>query len=106
MAEFFSETKTINLISGDGEGFIINEKPARLSKLIETVIGPQEDMDPNENVEVSLTHVSSAVLPVIIQFLNHFDADSEENKEKVTNIPQVSLHTSTNQTNHTYYFFL
>lgn len=106
MAAFNSEPKIINLISREGEGFQIDEKPARLSKLVDIILGPEQDMNPNDDSNVPLPNVSSAVLPVIIQFLNHFDTDSEENKQKVTNIPQVSLLASTNQTNHTYYFFL
>lgn len=86
MTEFTAEQKMVNLISGDGESFTVVAEAAKLSKLVATIY--DEEAPEDEVQDIPLPNVTKEVLKKITEFMNHFHADSDENKDRVRNIPK------------------
>lgn len=87
-------TKTITLVSSEGEKFEVSLRAIKFSKLIETMVGFQEnptgesdseddDSDYEDDKEIPLVEVKTKTLKKVIEFATHY-----QNKP-MDKIPQV-----------------
>jgi hypothetical protein len=74
------DSKTIELISQEGESYHIPLKIAKLSETIKNLINDQEDY---EAQEIPLPQVKSSVLAKVIEFLQHYDSEPMGEIDKV-----------------------
>ena len=77
------ETRTVHLVSQEGDSFDVSVKVAKMSELIKTMIS--EDAEENENEEgqeIPLPNVKSSVLTKVIEFCRHYSEDPMNEIEK------------------------
>lgn len=90
MAETAPDSRTVHLVSQEGESFDVPLHVARMSELVKTMI--DEDQDEEEAQEIPLPNVKSAILAKVIEFANHYRQEPMSDIEKVRNISIVVMH--------------
>ncbi len=86
MADFNNDTddsKTVHLVSQEGESYDVPIGVAKLSQLVKTMI--DEDQDDEEAQEIPLPNVKSPILAKIIEFCRHYKQSPMHEIEKVIN---------------------
>jgi S-phase kinase-associated protein 1 len=68
-----SDSKTVHLVSQEGESFDVPVSVAKMSELVKTMI--DEDQDDDEAQEIPLPNVKSSILAKVIEFAQHFNAE-------------------------------
>lgn len=75
------ETKTVHLVSQEGESFDVPVSVAKMSELVKTMI--DEDQDDEEAQEIPLPNVKSSILAKVIEFAQHYISEPMYEIEKV-----------------------
>ncbi|KAG5188167.1 Skp1 family, dimerization domain-containing protein [Tribonema minus] len=75
------DTRTVNLVSQEGDSFDVSIKVAKMSELVKTMIDDDADEDA-EAQEIPLPNVKSSVLTKIIEFCRHYIEDPMNEIEK------------------------
>ena len=75
------DTRTVHLISQEGESFEVPVNVAKVSELVRTMI--DEDQDDTESQEIPLPNVSSSTLAKVIEFCKQQVVDPVKTIEKV-----------------------
>lgn len=78
-----NDTKTVHLVSQEGELFDVPISVARMSELVKTMI--DEDQDEEEVQEIPLPNVKSSILVKVIEFAQHYRGEAMNEIEKVGN---------------------
>lgn len=75
------ETRTVHLVSQEGESFDVPLSVAKMSELVKTMI--DEDIDEEEAQEIPLPNVKSSILAKVIEFATHYGVEQMTEIEKV-----------------------
>jgi hypothetical protein len=75
------DSRTVHLVSQEGESFDVPLNVAKMSELVKTMI--DEEQDEEEAQEIPLPNVKSSVLAKIIEFTQHYKTDPMNEIEKV-----------------------
>uniref|UniRef100_A0A7S2HNN4 Uncharacterized protein n=1 Tax=Octactis speculum TaxID=3111310 RepID=A0A7S2HNN4_9STRA len=67
------DAKLVDLVSQEGDNFQVEKKVAKMSELVKTMI-PEED-DGEDQQEIPLPNVKSAILGKVIEFCKHHAAE-------------------------------
>ena len=78
------ETRTVHLVSQEGESFDVPLSVAKMSELVRTMI--DEDQDDEEAQEIPLPNVKSSTLAKVIEFAKHYKSDPMFEIEKVSDV--------------------
>ena len=78
------ETRTVHLVSQEGESFDVPLSVAKMSELVRTMI--DEDQDDEEAQEIPLPNVKSSALAKVIEFAKHYKSDPMFEIEKVSDV--------------------
>lgn len=81
MAESKDETRTIHLVSQEGESFDVPLTVGKMSELVKTMI--DDDQEEDEAQEIPLPNVKSAILAKVIEFAQHYKTEPMNEIEKV-----------------------
>jgi S-phase kinase-associated protein 1 len=76
-----ADTKTVHLVSQEGESFDVPINVAKMSELVKTMI--DEDQDDEESQEIPLPNVKSSILAKVIEFSHHYVSDPMTEIDKV-----------------------
>jgi S-phase kinase-associated protein 1 len=76
-----SDSRTVHLVSQEGESFDVPLNVAKMSELVKTMI--DEEQDEEEAQEIPLPNVKSSVLAKIIEFTQHYKTEPMNEIEKV-----------------------
>lgn len=76
-----NDSRTVHLISQEGESFDVQLGVAKMSELVKTMVDEEQDSD--EAQEIPLPNVKSAILAKVIEFCQHYKANPMEEIEKV-----------------------
>jgi S-phase kinase-associated protein 1 len=76
-----NESRTVHLVSQEGESFDVPLDVAKMSELVKTMI--DEDQDEEEAQEIPLPNVKSAILAKVIEFAHHYRREPMNEIEKV-----------------------
>jgi S-phase kinase-associated protein 1 len=76
------DSRTVHLVSTEGESFDVPLNVAKMSELVKTMIA--DDQDEEEAQEIPLPNVKSAILAKVIEFVQHYKAEPMTEVEKVT----------------------
>lgn len=77
-----ASTRTVHLVSQEGESFDVSLEVAKMSELVKTMIDDEQDED--EAQEIPLPNVKSSILAKVIEFANH-----HKTVEAMTDIEKV-----------------
>ncbi|RYH24231.1 hypothetical protein EON65_16950 [archaeon] len=75
------ESRTVHLVSQEGESFDVPLDVAKMSELVKTMI--DEDQDDEEAQEIPLPNVKSPILSKVIEFAQHYKMEPMHEIEKV-----------------------
>ena len=75
------DSRTVHLVSGEGETFDVPLSVAKMSELVKTMI--TEDQDDEEVQEIPLPNVKSSILAKVIVFAQHYKVEAMTEIEKV-----------------------
>lgn len=75
------DTRTVHLVSQEGESFDVPISVGQMSELVKTMI--DEDQDEEEAQEIPLPNVKSAILAKVIEFAQHYKVEPMTEIEKV-----------------------
>jgi S-phase kinase-associated protein 1 len=75
------DTRTVHLVSQEGESFDVSLKVATYSELVKTMIA--DDQDDDEAQEIPLPNVKTAILAKVIEFCQHYETEPMTEIEKV-----------------------
>jgi S-phase kinase-associated protein 1 len=75
------ETRTVHLVSQEGESFDVQIGIAKMSELVKTMI--DEDQDEEDAQEIPLPNVKSPILAKVIEFCQHYKTEPMNEIEKV-----------------------
>ena len=75
------DTRTVHLVSGEGESFDVPLSVAKMSELVKTMIS--EDQDDEEVQEIPLPNVKSSILAKVIVFAQQYKIEAMTEIEKV-----------------------
>ncbi len=78
------DSRTVHLVSQEGESFDVLMNVAKMSELVKTMI--DEEQDEEEAQEIPLPNVKSGILAKIIEFMQHYRSDPMNEIEKVTRL--------------------
>jgi hypothetical protein len=84
MAEFKTErdeSRTVHLVSQEGESFDVPISVAKMSELVKTMIDEEKDED--EAQEIPLPNVKSSILAKVVEFCQHHKSEAMTEIEKV-----------------------
>lgn len=81
------DSRTVHLVSGEGESFDVPLTVAKMSELVKTMISEEQDDD--EVQEIPLPNVKSSILAKVIEFAQHYKKEPMTDIEKVTLSPTV-----------------
>eukprot|EP00956_Cyclotella_meneghiniana_P002964 scaffold3602_cov66-Cyclotella_meneghiniana.AAC.1 len=73
-----SHVGTVKLISKEGDTFLISTEIAKLSNLVVTTLGEEEQEhadDDNDTVEIPLSNVKSSVLSKVVEYCKHYNVE-------------------------------
>ena len=76
------DSRTVHLVSQEGESFDVLMNVAKMSELVKTMI--DEEQDEEEAQEIPLPNVKSGILAKIIEFMQHYRSDPMNEIEKVS----------------------
>lgn len=85
MATAGEESKSegmVKLVSHEGEGFSVPLEVAKMSKLVETMLG-SEGEEKDEEREIPLPNVKANILSMVVQFCQHHVTEPMTPFEKV-----------------------
>jgi len=74
------ESRTVHLVSQEGESFDVPMNVAKMSELVKTMI--DEEQDEEEAQEIPLPNVKSSILAKIIEFMQHHKIEAMNDIEK------------------------
>lgn len=77
-----ANSRTVHLVSQEGESFDVPLSVAKMSELVKTMI--DEDQDDEEAQEIPLPNVKSAILAKVIEFAQHYASEPMYEIEKVS----------------------
>ncbi|DAZ95068.1 TPA: hypothetical protein N0F65_002962 [Lagenidium giganteum] len=77
-----SSTRTVKLISMDGETFEVPQEVASMSQLVKTLLSDDADADSGEAQEVPLPNVRGSVLAKVVEFCQHHHNNPMKEIEK------------------------
>lgn len=77
-----ADSRTIHLVSQEGESFDVPISVAKMSELVKTMI--DDDNDDDEAQEIPLPNVKSSILAKVIEFSQHYVSEPMYEIEKVT----------------------
>lgn len=92
------ETRTVHLVSQEGESFDVQIGIAKMSELVKTMI--DEDQDEEDAQEIPLPNVKSPILAKVIEFCQHYKTEPMNEIEKVS-----STNTNFFAVNYYHYYF-
>lgn len=75
------ESKTVHLVSQEGESYDVALSVASMSQLVKTML--DDDQDADEAQEIPLPNVKSVILAKVIEFIQHYKTESMTEIEKV-----------------------
>ena len=75
------DSRTVHLVSGEGESFDVPLSVAKMSELVKTMI--TEDPDDEDVQEIPLPNVKSSILAKVIVFAQHYKTEPMTEIEKV-----------------------
>ncbi len=75
------DSRTVHLVSQEGESFDVPMNVAKMSELVKTMI--DEEQDEEEAQEIPLPNVKSSILAKIIEFTQHYKSEPMNEIEKV-----------------------
>lgn len=78
------DSRTVHLVSQEGESFDVPLSVAKMSELVKTMI--DEEQDEEEAQEIPLPNVKSAILAKVIEFAQHYRQEPMNEIEKVTSV--------------------
>jgi Skp1 family, tetramerisation domain len=81
------DSRTVHLVSGEGESFDVPLSVAKMSELVKTMIADEQDDD--EVQEIPLPNVKSSILAKVIEFAQHYKKEPMTDIEKVRDISSV-----------------
>lgn len=85
-----ADTRTVHLVSQEGESFDVSISVAKMSELVKTMI--DDDNDDDEAQEIPLPNVKSSILARVIDFSKHYVSEPMYEIEKVrSRSPVISL---------------
>lgn len=85
-----ADTRTVHLVSQEGESFDVSISVAKMSELVKTMI--DDDNDDDEAQEIPLPNVKSSILARVIDFSKHYVSEPMYEIEKVrSRSPVTSL---------------
>jgi len=76
------ESRTVHLVSQEGESFDVQIGIAKMSELVKTMI--DEDQDDDDAQEIPLPNVKSPILAKVIEFCQHYKTEPMNEIEKVS----------------------
>jgi S-phase kinase-associated protein 1 len=76
-----NDTRTVHLISQEGESFDVHLGVAKMSELVKNMV--DEEQDNEEAQEIPLPNVKSGILAKVIEFCQHYKVNPMEEIEKV-----------------------
>ena len=85
-----SETRTVHLVSQEGESFDVPISVARISELVKTMI--DDEQDDEEAQEIPLPNVKSPILAKVIEFAQHYTGEPMTEIEKVSCADCIGQH--------------
>jgi len=77
-------TRTVHLVSQEGESFEVSLENAKMSELVKTMIDEEQDED--EAQEIPLPNVKSAVLAKVIEYIQRHRTEPMNDIEKVRGV--------------------
>ena len=84
------DTRTVHLVSQEGESFDVPLTVARMSELVKTMIEDQNE-DDEESQEIPLPNVKSSILAKVIEFAHHYKVEPMFEIEQVKNVNLVNI---------------
>lgn len=75
-----AESKTVHLVSQEGESFDVSLDTACMSELVKTMV--DEDQDDDEAQEIPLPNVKTSILAKVIEFTQHHKSEPMNEIEK------------------------
>lgn len=88
MSDSNEDSRTVHLVSQEGESYDVPLGVAKTSQLVKTMI--DEDQDSEEAQEIPLPNVKSAILARVIEFAQHHKIEPMNDIEKVGIIFEIS----------------
>ena len=76
------DTRTVHLVSTEGESFDVPLSVAKMSELVKTMI--TDDEGDEEAQEIPLPNVKTAILAKVIEFSQHYKTEPMNEIEKVS----------------------
>jgi len=76
----YEESRTVHLVSSEGESFDVPLSVAKMSGLVKTMI--DEDQDSEEAQEIPLPNVKSSILAKVIEFAKNYQTEPMTEIEK------------------------
>ena len=83
------DSRTVHLVSGEGESFDVPLSVAKMSELVKTMI--TEDQDDDDVQEIPLPNVKSSILAKVIVFAQHYKIEAMTEIEKVRYLTIIEL---------------
>jgi S-phase kinase-associated protein 1 len=75
------DTRTVHLVSQEGESFDVALSVGKMSELVKTMI--DDEQEDEDTQEIPLPNVKSAILAKVIEFAQHYKTDPMSDIEKV-----------------------